>query len=333
MSGTNKNIWALIEVHNGQAKSVGLEMLVGARKLADAVNEKVVAVVIGKDTEDVVKAAVSYGADQVIVLDSADYAEYSTEGFTYAIEQLVNKYEPSTILIGATINGRDLAPRLAARLKTGLAADCTGLEIDGASGTVQWTRPVYGGNSMAVVECPETRPQIGTVRASVFKRGEPDTARTAEIINENIEIPAGTIRTSIVEKIAEIAEGIKLEDAEVVVSGGRGVGSAENFALLKELADLLGGAVGASRAAVDAGWISHLAQVGQTGKTVSPKLYIACGISGAIQHLAGMSGSDRVIAINRDPDAPIFEVADYGIVGNIKDVVPALTEAIKKLKA
>jgi electron transfer flavoprotein alpha subunit len=328
-----KNIWALIEAVDGQAKSIGLEMVVGGRRLADAVNEKLVAVVIGSGTDAAVTAAVGYGADQVIVVDGADYAEYSTEGYTYALEQLVNKYKPATLLIGANINGRDLAPRLAARLKTGLAADCVGVEIDPATGVVQWTRPAYGGNNQAVIECPTARPQMGTVRASVFKRGEPDTARTAEIIKEDIALPAGTVRTTLVEKIAEVAEGIKLEDAEVVVSGGRGVGSAENFALLKELADLLGGAVGASRAAVDAGWISHLAQVGQTGKTVSPKLYIACGISGAIQHLAGMSGSDCVIAINRDPDAPIFDVADYGIVGNIKDVLPALTAAIKKLKA
>jgi electron transfer flavoprotein alpha subunit len=326
-----KNIWVLIDVVNGQAKN--LELLAGGRKLADAVSEKLTAVVIGSGTDAAVKEAVSYGADQVIVVDGADYADYTTEGYTYALEQLANKYKPATILIGATINGRDLAPRFAARLKTGLAADCTGLEIDAATGTVQWTRPAYGGNTMASIECPNVRPQVGTVRPSAFKKGEPDAARTAEIIKEDIAVPAGTIRTSIIEKIAELAEGVKLEDAEVVISGGRGVGSAENFALLKELADLMGGAVGASRAAVDAGWISHVAQVGQTGKTVSPKLYIACGISGAIQHLAGMSGSDVVIAINRDPDAPIFEVADYGIVGNIKDVLPALTAAIKKLRA
>jgi electron transfer flavoprotein alpha subunit len=328
-----KNIWALIEIQNGQAKNGSLELLVGGRKLADAVGEKLVAVVIGSGVDAVVKSAVSYGADQVIVVDGADYAEYTTEGYTYALEQLVSKYKPATLLIGTSINGRDLAPRLAARLKTGLAADCTGAEINASTGTVTWTRPAYGGNCQAVIESPEARPQLGMIRAGVFKRGEADTARSAEIIKEDIKVPAGTIRTTIIEKIAELAEGVKLEDADVVVAGGRGVGNAENFALLKELADLMGGAVGASRAAVDAGWIPHIAQVGQTGKTVSPKLYIACGISGAIQHLAGMSGSACVVAINRDPDAPIFDVADYGIVGNLKDVVPQLTAAIKKLKA
>lgn len=327
-----KNIWALIEIKDGQAKNIGLEMLVGGRRLADAMGEKLAAIVIGSGTDEAVKAAVSYGADQVIVIDGGDYAEYNTEGYTYALEQLVNKYKPAAILIGATINGRDLAPRLAARLKTGLAADCTGVDIDTAAGTIRWTRPVYGGNSLAEIECPEARPQIGTVRASIFKKGDPDNSRSAEIIREDIPLPAGTVLTTIIEKIAEEVTGVKLEDADVVVAGGRGVGSAENFEMLKELAALLGGAVGASRAAVDAGWIPNVCQVGQTGKTVSPKLYIACGISGAIQHLAGMTGSDCVVAINRDPEAPIFEIADYGVVGNIKDVVPALIAAVKKLK-
>ena len=328
-----KNIWAFVETENGKAKNVGVEMVIGARKLADAAGEKAVAVVIGSGTDEAVKSAVAFGADEVIVVDGADFAEYSTDAYTYALEQLVNKYKPATLLLGVTINGRDLAPRLAARLKTGLAADCMAAEIDASTGVVQWTRPVYGGNSLAVIECPEARPQMGTVRASVFKRGEPDTARTAEIIKEDIAVPDGTIRTAIVEKITEVGEGVKLEDAEFVISGGRGVGSAENFEMLKELANLMGGAVGASRAAVDAGWIPQVTQVGQTGKTVTPKIYVAAGISGAIQHLAGMSGSDVVIAINRDPDAPIFEVADYGIVGNLKQVLPLLTEAIKKAKA
>ncbi|NLV50852.1 MAG: electron transfer flavoprotein subunit alpha/FixB family protein [Clostridiales bacterium] len=329
-----KNFWVFIESQNGEAKNASLELLSPGKKLADAAGEKLVAVVLGSQVEAAVKAAISYGADEVIKVDSAEYADYSTEGYTYALEQLVNKYKPATILIGATGKGRDLAPRLAGRLKTGLVADCTGLDIDASTGTVLWTRPVYGGKSMASIEIPSARPQIGTVRQGVFKRGEPDTGRSADIIGENISIPAGTIRTSVVEKIAEAAEGaVKLEEADVIVSGGRGLGKPENFSLVKDLADVLGGVVGASRAAVDAGWISHVHQVGQTGKTVGPKLYIACGISGAIQHLAGMSGSDVIIAINRDCDAPIFDIADYGIVGDIKEVLPALTEAIKKLKA
>jgi electron transfer flavoprotein alpha subunit len=329
-----KNLWVFIEVLNGEPKSVGLELLGPGRKLTDAVGEKLVAVVVGDKADKAVQAAVSYGADQVIVVEGADYANYSTEAYTYALEQLVLKYKPSTVLIGATSKGRDMGPRLASRLKTGLTADCTGLDINAETGVVAWTRPAFGGNLMATIECPESRPQIGTVRPGVFKRGTPDTARTAEIIKEDLPLPAGTVRTTLVEKIAEAAEGaVKLEEAEIIVSGGRGLGKPENFSLVKDLADALGGVVGASRAAVDAGWISHAHQVGQTGKTVGPKLYVACGISGAIQHLAGMSGSDCIIAINRDPDAPIFDVADYGIVGDIKEVLPALTAEIKKLKA
>jgi electron transfer flavoprotein alpha subunit len=329
-----KNLWVLIEVIDGEAKSVGLELLGPGRKMTDAMGEKLVAVVVGSGVDKAVKAAVSYGADQVIVVDGADYADYSTEGYTYAFEQLVKKYAPRTILIGATSKGRDMGPRLSSRLQTGLTADCTGLEISADTGVVMWTRPAFGGNLMAMIECPDSRPQIGTVRPGVFKKGVPDTARTAEIIKEDIAVPAGTIRTSLVEKIMEAAEGaVKLEEADIIVSGGRGLGKPENFALVKALADVLGGVVGASRAAVDAGWISHAHQVGQTGKTVGPKLYIACGISGAIQHLAGMSGSDVIIAINRDADAPIFDMANYGIVGDIKEVLPALTDAIKKLKA
>jgi electron transfer flavoprotein alpha subunit len=329
-----KNLWAYIEVLNGAAKTVGLELLSAGRKMTDAMGEKLVAVIIGNGVDEAVKTAVAYGADQVIVVEGPAYADYSTEAYTYALEQLVNKYKPLTILFGANSKGRDLSPRLAARLKTGLTADCTGLDINPQTGVVTWVHPAFGGNLMAEIECPDARPQIGTVRPGVFKRAVPDTARTAEIIKEDIAVPAGLVRTSLVEKIMEAAEGaVKLEEADIIVSGGRGLGKPENFALVKALADVLGGVVGASRAAVDAGWISHSHQVGQTGKTVGPKLYIACGISGAIQHLAGMSGSDTIIAINRDPDAPIFDIADYGIVGDVKEVLPALTDAIKKLKA
>ena len=329
----SKNIWAFIEVFGGKAKNVGLELIVAGKKIAEAGDGKVTAVVIGNDIAEAVKSAVAFGADQVITVEGADYADYNTDAYTYAFEQLIAKYQPDTVLFGASSNGRDLAPRLAARLKTGLAADCTGIEVD-ASGTVLWSRPTYSGKMISVIECAEARPQMATIRPGIFKRGEPDTARTAETISEAVAVPAGIIRTLLIEKITEAAEGaVKLEEAEIIVSGGRGLGKPENFDIVKALADVLGGVVGASRAAVDAGWISHVHQVGQTGKTVGPKLYIACGISGAIQHLAGMSGSDVIIAINRDADAPIFEVADYGIVGDLKEVLPLLTDAIKKLKA
>ena len=328
-----KNVWVYVEVFGGKAKNVGLEIIGPGKKIAEAAGDKVVAVLVGSDLDDAAKAAVSYGADQIITVGGDSYAEYFVESYVYALEQLVTKYKPAAFLFGATSNGRELAPRLAARLKTGVAADCTGIEV-GDGGVIQWTRPVYSGRFLSVVECAEARPQIGTVRPGIFKRGEPDTARTAEIVKEEIALPAGAVHTSIIEKITEAAEGaVKLEDAEIIVSGGRGLGKPENFSLVKDLADLLGGVVGASRAAVDAGWINHVHQVGQTGKTVGPKLYIACGISGAIQHLAGMSGSDVIIAINRDADAPIFEIADYGIVGDLKEVLPAFTAAVKKLKA
>ena len=328
-----KNVWAFVEVFDGKAKNVGLEVVGLGKKIAESDGEKVVAVLVGNAVDDAAKAAISYGADQVITVGGDGYEDYSLEGYTYALAQLVEKYKPAAFLFGATSNGRELAPRLAARLKTGVSADCTGYEISD-QGAIQWTRPVYSGRMLNVEECLINRPQIATIRPGIFKRGEPDAALTAEIIKEDIALPADAVRTTIVEKITEAAEGaVKLEDAEIIVSGGRGLGKPENFSLIKDLADVLGGVVGASRAAVDAGWIAHSHQVGQTGKTVGPKLYVACGISGAIQHLAGMSGSDTIIAINRDEDAPIFEIADYGIVGDLKVVLPAFTEAVKKLKA
>lgn len=290
------------------------------------------AVVIGDKVDAAVEAASAHGADKVIVVAGPEYAHYSTDAYTIAMTALLEKYAPTSMLVGASNNGRDLGPRVACRMKTGLTADCTALDIDEESGYVAWTRPAFGGNLMATILCPDNRPQIGTVRPGVFKKSEPVDG-TAEVIRENIRVDAKDIRTQVLEVLKEAGgELVDLEGAEIIVSGGRGVGGSEGFEPVRELAKALGATVGASRAAVDAGWIPHAHQVGQTGKTVGPRLYIACGISGAIQHLAGMSGSGVVVAINKDPDAPIFGMADYGIVGNLFEVLPVFTEEIKRAR-
>ena len=326
-----KDLWVFIETtEDGTAKNVGLELLTPGKNLAVKQGGTLTAVVIGSNTEKAVQAAASYGAEKVIVVDGPEYKEYSTDAYAAAVCTLVEKYGPLSMLIGATNNGRDLGPRVSCRLKTGLTADCTALDIDEESGNVAWTRPAFGGNLMATIMCPDNRPQIGTVRPGVFKKSIPGENK-AEIIKENIHIAPEDIRTQVLEVISQMEnENVNLEGAEIIVSGGRGVGGPEGFKTIKALADTLGATVGASRAAVDAGWISHSHQVGQTGKTVAPKIYIACGISGAIQHLAGMSGSACIIAINKDPDAPIFNAADYGVVGDLFEVLPVLTEEIKK---
>ena len=334
MEAKTKDLWVFVETNeDGTAKNVGIELLTPGHDMAVKQGGALVAVVIGSGVDAAVQAASEHGADKVIVVDGPEYATYTTDAYAIALCTLVEKYGPTSMLIGATNNGRDLGPRVSCRLKTGLTADCTGLDVDAESGNVAWTRPAFGGNLMATILCPDQRPQIGTVRPGVFKKGEAGEAK-AEIIKEDIHVDAADIRTQILELIKEEGgETVDLEGAEIIVSGGRGVGGPEGYAPIKELADLLGGVVGASRAAVDAGWIAHAHQVGQTGKTVGPKLYIACGISGAIQHVAGMSGADCIVAINKDPDAPIFDIADYGVVGNLFEVLPVMIDEIKKLKA
>ena len=334
MEAKTKDLWVFVETNeDGTAKNVGIELLTPGHDMAVKQGGALGAVVIGSGVDAAVQAASEHGADKVIVVDGPEYATYTTDAYAIALCTLVEKYGPTSMLIGATNNGRDLGPRVSCRLKTGLTADCTGLDVDAESGNVAWTRPAFGGNLMATILCPDHRPQIGTVRPGVFKKGEAGEAK-AEIIKEDIHVDAADIRTQILELIKEEGgETVDLEGAEIIVSGGRGVGGPEGYAPIKELADLLGGVVGASRAAVDAGWIAHAHQVGQTGKTVGPKLYIACGISGAIQHVAGMSGSDCIVAINKDPDAPIFDIADYGVVGNLFEVLPVMIDEIKKLKA
>ena len=334
MEAKTKDLWVFVETNeDGTAKNVGIELLTPGKMMAGKQGGALVAVVIGSNVDAAVQAASEHGADKVIVVDGPEYAHYTTDAYAIALCTLVEKYGPTSMLIGATNNGRDLGPRVSCRLKTGLTADCTGLDIDEESGNVAWTRPAFGGNLMATILCPDHRPQIGTVRPGVFKKSDA-VAAAAEIIKEDIHVDAADIRTQVLELIKEAdGENVDLEGAEIIVSGGRGVGGPEGFEPVKALADVLGGVVGASRAAVDAGWIAHAHQVGQTGKTVGPKLYIACGISGAIQHVAGMSGSDCIVAINKDPEAPIFDIADYGVVGNLFEVLPVLTEEIKKARA
>ena len=334
MEAKTKDLWVFVETNeDGTAKNVGIELLTPGKDMAAKQGGALVAVVIGNNVDEAVKAASEHGADKVIVVEGPEYAHYTTDAYAIALCTLVEKYGPTSMLIGATNNGRDLGPRVSCRLKTGLTADCTGLDIDEESGNVAWTRPAFGGNLMATILCPDHRPQIGTVRPGVFKKSDAGEAK-AEIIKEDIHVDAKDIRTQVLELIKEAGgESVDLEGAEIIVSGGRGVGGPEGFEPVKALADALGATVGASRAAVDAGWIAHAHQVGQTGKTVGPKLYIACGISGAIQHVAGMSSSDCIVAINKDPEAPIFDIADYGVVGNLFEVLPVLTEEIKKARA
>ena len=332
MEAKTKDLWVFIETNeDGTAKNVGIEMLTPGKELAAKQGGALVAVVIGSGADAAVKAASEYGADKVIVVDGPEYACFTVDAYAKALTALAEKYGPATILVGATPDGRELAPVVACRFRTGLASDCTALGIC-EDGSIEWTRPAYGGSIMEVLACPEQRPQIGSVRPGAFKKGEPGEAK-AEIIKEEIAA-ADDIRTQVLEVIKDMGgENVDLEGADIIVAGGRGVGGPEGFEPIRELAEVLGATVGASRAAVDAGWISHAHQVGQTGKIVGPKLYIACGISGAIQHLAGMTSSDVVVAINKDPDAPIFDVADYGIVGNLFEVLPVLTEEIKKARA
>lgn len=327
-----KGVWVFIEQMEGQIRSVSHELLGEGRKLADELGQELAGVLIGHEVEKLAKEVFASGADKVYLVEDPLCSHYSTDAYTGIMTELIEKHKPNVILMGATNDGRDLGPRVACRVGTGLTADCTNLSIDPETGLVAWTRPAFGGNIMATILCPEHRPQMGTVRPKVFKRPVQDFSRSGELVRVSSSVKAGDIRTKLVDFLKVCTTSCNLEEAEFIVSGGRGMCKPENFKLVEDLAEAFGGAVGASRAAVDAGWKPALHQVGQTGKTVGPKVYIACGISGAIQHLAGMSSSDIVIAINKDPDAPIFKVADYGIVGDVMEVLPQLTEAVRKLK-
>lgn len=333
MEAKTKDLWVLIETNeDGSAKNVGLELLNPGKSLAGRQGGSLVAVIIGNNVSAAIDAASNHGADKVIVVEGEEYAQYTTDAYTNALVALVQKYGPKSMMIGSTNNGRDLAPRVSCRLDTGLTADCTSLDYSEEKDIILWTRPAFGGNLMATIICPDHTPEIGTIRPGVFKKNP--VGGNAEVIREDIHVAADEIRTKVLEILTEMGdEKIDLEGAEIIIAGGRGVGSAEGFDTLRALANELGATIGASRAAVDAGWLPHAHQVGQTGKTVSPKLYIACGISGAIQHLAGIGGADVVVAINKDPEAPIFDRADYGVVGNLHEVLPVLLSELKKSRA
>jgi electron transfer flavoprotein alpha subunit len=303
------------------------ELLSKGRELADKRGTYLGAFLLGSDMKEQAESLYAWGADKVFLMDDPSLKEYNTDLYTAAATQLIREYKPEVVLAGGTSIGRAFIPRVAVRVRTGLTADCTGLEIEDERKILLQTRPAFGGNIMATIICPNHRPQMATVRHKVLKKADPDPTRTGELIECKPELPDAMTR--VIEVIHEMGNKVNLAEADIIVSGGRGLGGPDAFAMLEELASEIGGAVGASRAAVDSEWIPSYHQVGQTGKTVCPKLYIACGISGAIQHLAGMSSSDTIVAINKDPDAPIFDIADIGIVGDIFEVVPMITKVLK----
>jgi len=328
VSDSHHGVWVFAEQRGGKLKSVGYELLSKGRQLADTLETELCAICFGQDITEV-EQLIAYGADKVYLMDNPALANNQDDLYTKGLVELIQKYKPEIVVAGATSLGRSFIPRVAAILKTGLTADCTELEIDPETRLLLQTRPTFGGNIMATIICQAKRPQMSTVRPRVFKKNAPDKRRKGQIIKVDFNKEGITSRTKLLSFIEDITEAVKLEDANIIVSGGRGLGKAENFGLIEELAKVTGAALGSSRPPVDDGWISYPHQVGQTGKTVCPKLYIACGISGAVQHLAGMQTSDIIVAINDDPHAPIFEVATYGIVGDLFQVVPMLTGKLK----
>ncbi len=329
--GEYSGVWVFAEQDGGEVHPVSWELLGRGRTLADTLGCELAAMVLGEDVEDVAIEAGYYGADQAYVIDNPVLQAYRTSPYAAACLSLISKYKPEIVLVGATTLGRDLAGAIATQLGTGLTADCTGLEIDEATGLLKQTRPAFGGSIMATILTREERPQMSTVRRRVMEALPRYESRQIEIISEDLALTEEDVLTKIIGFQADSdLDAPNLQYAEIICSGGRGLGSRAGFELMQQLADALGGGMGASRATVDAGWISHDHQVGQTGSTVRPRLYIACGISGAIQHLVGMESSDTIVAINTDPDAPIFQIADYGIVGDLYQVVPELIRLAKE---
>ena len=324
-------VWVFAEQRAGELLNVSIELLGEGKKIANELNTELTAVLLGKDVDNIAETLVKYGADNVLYGDSELLEVYTTDGYTKVICDLISEKKPEILLIGATNIGRDLGPRISSRVHTGLTADCTRLDVDLENRRLMQTRPAFGGNLMATIICPNHRPQMSTVRPGVMEKAVYDENRSGNIEKFSPDLKAEDIKAKVIDTVKAKKAIVKLEEANIIVAGGRGLGNSEGFKLVEELAEKLDGVVGASRATVDAGWIDQSHQVGQTGKTVRPTVYIACGISGAIQHLAGMQDSDIIIAINKDKDAPIFKVADYGIIGDVYEVLPELIEGLDNI--
>ena len=325
-----KGVYVFAQATDNKVDKIALELLGKAKDLAADLNTEVVAMLLGYQIKDQAKKLAEYGADKVILVDDPTLKDYMTEPYTQAIAAIIKNFKPEIVLFGATAIGRDLAPCVSATVHTGLTADCTKLDIDPETKGLRQTRPAFGGNLMATIICPNHRPQMSTVRPGVMAKPEKVAGKKGELIDVTPKFKKGEIRQEVLDVVKKVGEMASLTDAKIIVSGGRGIGGPEGFTTIRALADKLGGSIGSSRACVDAGWIDHSFQVGQTGTTVKPDLYVACGISGAIQHLAGMQNSKTIVAINKNENAPIFEVADIGIVGDLFKVIPAIIEELDK---
>lgn len=327
-----RGVWVFIEQNNGKIEGVSLELLGAGRKLADKLDVPLSGVLLGYEIKSLSREVISYGADQVYVIDHEVMKDYRTESYMKAVIQLAEKYKPEIFLYGATSNGKDLASAVATDLSTGLTADTTMLDVEVEKRLLEASRPAFGGNIMATILCKKHRPQMATVRPKVMKAMEPDHDRQGEVIEEPISLREDDMRTKVIEIVKDVTKKVNLAEAHVVVAGGKGMGDIQNFQLIHELADSIGATVGGTRDVVEAGWLPHEQQVGQTGETITPKIYFAIGISGAIQHVVGMKNSELIIAINKDPEAPIFDVATYGIVGDALEIVPKLIEKFKEAR-
>ena len=328
----SKDVYVIAEQRDGKIQKVGLELIGEATKLAKDLGEQVVAVLLGSNITDKAQELIQHGADKVVVVDDPMLEKYATEPYAKAITAVIKACEPEIVLYGATSIGRDLAPRVSARVHTGLTADCTKLAINEETKLLHMTRPAFGGNIMATIVCKNHRPQMATVRPGVMAALAKDETRTGEVVNFKVDFVPADMNVEIIEEVKETKKAVDITEAKVLVSGGRGIGSADFVPVLQEAADVLGGVVTGSRPVIEAGWLDKDRQVGQTGKTVRPDLYLACGISGAILHVAGMESSEVVISINKDDNAAIFSVSDLGVVGDVKVILPKLVEALKKVK-